>query len=75
MVNYSKKNNSKAGLLGLGFDNKDKHTRITKGDNYYLCGGSEETHEKMVETTIKFNENYLLKENSSKIYQKMNSLI
>lgn len=56
MVNYSKKNMPKAGLLGVGFDNKDEHARATKGDNFYLCGGSEETHERMVETTIKFNE-------------------
>jgi hypothetical protein len=58
MVNYSNKNHEKkSGLVGLGLDNKDGHTRITKGDNYYLCGGSEETHDRMVETTIKFNEN------------------
>ncbi|HJO93675.1 MAG TPA: hypothetical protein QF753_09770 [Victivallales bacterium] len=56
MVNYNKKNQPKAALLGLGLDNKDGHKRITKGDNFYLCGGSEETHERMVETTIKFNE-------------------
>jgi hypothetical protein len=43
-------------LLGLGFDNKDGHKRITKGDNFYLAGGSEETHERMTETVIKFNE-------------------
>ncbi|MCP4179378.1 MAG: hypothetical protein GY756_16590 [bacterium] len=56
MVNYSKNNLPKAGLLGIGFDNKDGHKRITKGENFYLCGGSEETHDKMVETSIKFNE-------------------
>jgi hypothetical protein len=43
-------------LLGVGFDNKDGHKRITKGDNFYLAGGSEETHERMTETVIKFNE-------------------
>ena len=43
-------------LLGLGFDNKDGHKRITKGDNFYLAGGSEETHERLTETVIKFNE-------------------
>jgi hypothetical protein len=43
-------------LLGLGFDNSDGHVRVTKGDNYHLLGGSEETHEKMTETAIKFNE-------------------
>ncbi|MFO7958448.1 MAG: hypothetical protein R6X33_15275 [Candidatus Brocadiia bacterium] len=44
------------GLLGVGLDNDDGHTRITRGENFYLCGGSEETHERMVETTLKFNE-------------------
>lgn len=43
-------------LLGLGFDNNDGHKRLTKGDNFVLAGGSEETHERMTETVIKFNE-------------------
>ncbi|MCQ2353122.1 MAG: hypothetical protein MJ033_06560 [Victivallaceae bacterium] len=43
-------------LLGLGLDNQDGHKRITQGDDFYLVGGSEETHEKMVETTIRFHE-------------------
>ncbi len=43
-------------LLGVGLDNQDGHRRITKGDNFYLAGGSEETHERMTETVIKFNE-------------------
>jgi len=43
-------------LLGVGFDNPDGHKRITKGDNFYLAGGSDETHERMTETVIKFNE-------------------
>lgn len=28
-------------LLGVGFDNQDERLRITKGDNFYLMGGSE----------------------------------
>lgn len=43
-------------LLGLGFDSKDGHLRITKGENFRLFGGSEETHELMQEKAIKFNE-------------------
>ena len=43
-------------LLGLGFDSKDGHLRITKGENFRLFGGSEETHEMMQEKAIKFNE-------------------
>ena len=47
---------SKAFLLGLGFDNKDGHLRVTKGENFRLFGGSEETHQTMQEKSIKFNE-------------------
>lgn len=43
-------------LLGLGLDHEDGHTRITRGDNFSLLGGSETTHEKMQETCIKLNE-------------------
>ena len=49
------KNNS-ALLLGVGLDNQDEHRRITKGDNFYLVRGSAETHDRMTETAIKFNE-------------------
>ncbi|MCI7644381.1 MAG: hypothetical protein MST10_08585 [Lentisphaeria bacterium] len=42
-------------MLGVGLDN-DGHTRTTKGENFYLVGGSEETHERMTETAIKINE-------------------
>ena len=43
-------------LLGLGLDCKDGHVRVTKGNNFALFGGSEETHEMMQEKAIKFNE-------------------
>lgn len=43
-------------LFGLGFDSKDGHVRITKGDNFRLFGGSQETHEMMQEKAVKFNE-------------------
>ncbi len=43
-------------LLGLGMDSKDGHVRITKGKNFRLFGGSEETHDIMQEKAIKFNE-------------------
>ena len=50
------KETPRAALLGIGFDNTDGHRRITRGDNFCLVGGSEETHERMTETTVKFNE-------------------
>jgi hypothetical protein len=43
-------------MLGLAFDAEDGHTRITKGDNFVLCGGSQETHGVMQETAVKINE-------------------
>ncbi|MCG3180318.1 MAG: hypothetical protein BIFFINMI_02677 [Phycisphaerae bacterium] len=47
---------AKALLLGLGLDGCDGHTRITRGENFRLVGGSHETHERMQETAIKINE-------------------
>lgn len=45
----------KALLLGVGFDAKDGHVRITKGTNFRLFGGSEETHGSMQEKAMAFN--------------------
>ena len=46
----------KARLLGVGLDNHDGHTRITRGENFFLAGGSQETHAQMQETVVKVNE-------------------
>lgn len=46
----------KSYLLGLGFDCRDGHLRITKGKNFRIYGGSDETHQMMQEKAIKFNE-------------------
>jgi hypothetical protein len=51
----AKKPKRKAALLGVGLDS-DGHKRITKGDNFLLVGGTQETHEVMTEKTIKINE-------------------
>jgi hypothetical protein len=45
------------GFLGVGLDGTDGHKRITQSDHFVLVGGSEETHEKMQETVIRFDEN------------------
>jgi hypothetical protein len=45
-----------AGLLGLAFDATDGHKRITRGKNFLLAGGSEQTHLLMRETILKVNE-------------------
>ena len=45
-----------ASLLGVGLDNDDGHVRLTRGRNYALIGGSQETHSVMQETAVKINE-------------------
>ncbi len=44
------------GFLGVGLDNQDGHQRLTRADNFLLVGGSEETHEQMQDTAIRFGE-------------------
>jgi hypothetical protein len=46
----------KAALLGLAFDAEEGHKRITRGPNFLLAGGSQETHGMLQETAIKINE-------------------
>lgn len=43
-------------LVGLGLDNDDGEVRVTRGENFHLLGGSEETHEAMQDKCIRFNE-------------------
>ena len=43
------------GFLGVGLDGDGEH-RITRTEYFVLVGGSENTHEKMQNTAIKFNE-------------------
>lgn len=45
-----------AGILGVGLDNQDGQKRITRSEEMVLVGGSQETHERMQETAIKFSE-------------------
>ena len=45
-----------AALLGLAFDNDDGETRLTRGKNFLLVGGSQESHAVLQETAIKINE-------------------
>ena len=45
-----------AGRVGRAFDAKDGPKRITRGRNFLLAGGSEETHGLMRETILKVNE-------------------
>ena len=43
-------------LIGIGLDNEDGHKRLTRGKDFFLAGGSEDTHAQMQETVIKVNE-------------------
>jgi hypothetical protein len=51
-----KKKPTKRTLVGMAFDANDGHTRLTRGENFVLCGGSDETHAVMQETATKINE-------------------
>jgi hypothetical protein len=55
-ANDKSKKSKQAALLGLGLDNDDGHTRLTRGKNFVLYGGSQDTHARMQETAIKVNE-------------------
>ena len=55
-VKATEKQRKSAALLGLAFDNEDGHTRLTRGKNFFLCGGCQETHTVMQETALKVNE-------------------
>jgi hypothetical protein len=44
------------GLIGVGLDNQDEHKRITKGEEFLLVGGSQETHERMQDVAIHVTE-------------------
>lgn len=50
------KQHKSAALLGLAFDNDDGHTRLTRGENFVLYGGTQRTHALMQETALKINE-------------------
>jgi len=55
-VTPSKPSRKWAALLGVAFDHADGHTRLTRGDNFLLLGGSHKTHAVMQETALKINE-------------------
>jgi hypothetical protein len=44
------------GFFGVGLDNKDGHQRMTSSEHFLLVGGSAETHERMQDTAIRFDE-------------------
>lgn len=48
--------NPRSAVLGVGLDASDGHTRITRGEGFFLAGGSEETHAEMRETVTRVAE-------------------
>ena len=67
MTNNRNEPEPKAGLVGIGLDNKDGHKRITTGAQFAIVGGSEETHGRMTETVVKTFET--LKERGKHLHQ------
>jgi hypothetical protein len=56
IVKAAEKQKKSSALLGLGLDKDDDQTRVTKGKNFLLWGGSKDTHAVMQETALKINE-------------------
>jgi hypothetical protein len=52
----AKKKPEVVGFVGVGLDNQDGHHRITQSQHFLLVGGSAETHERMQDTAIRFDE-------------------
>lgn len=55
MPSHGQTKKRKAVLLGVGLDS-DGHKRFTRGPNFALVGGSQDTHEQMTEQAVKINE-------------------
>ena len=56
MKRSNPKESPQSAVLGLGLDATDGQKRITRGEDFLLAGGSEETHSTMQETMIKVTE-------------------
>jgi hypothetical protein len=55
-TNPKRKKQQVLGFLTVGLDNQDGHQRLTRTENFLLLGGSQETHERMQDVSIRFNE-------------------
>jgi hypothetical protein len=56
MAKSKKKDEQVIGFLGVGLNNDDGHKRVTSNGPFLLVGGSEETHERLQDISIRFNE-------------------
>jgi len=50
-----KNNEFKRELVGFGLNTEDGHLRLTKGENFFVHGGSQSTHSSIREKIQKFN--------------------
>jgi hypothetical protein len=44
------------GFLGVGLDSTDGHQRVTRNEEFFLVGGSEETHGRLQDLSVRFYE-------------------
>lgn len=44
------------GFVGIGLDNSQGHRRVTTGENFFLVGGSAETHDRMIDAAVHVND-------------------
>lgn len=51
----------KAGILGIGLDDNGGHTYITRGDDFLLVGGGEDTHKIMKAKVDRFHQELALR--------------
>jgi hypothetical protein len=54
--NDKHKDKQVVGFLGVGLDNDDNHQRLTRSEHFLLVGGSAETHGRMQDTVLHFDE-------------------
>jgi 6-phosphogluconate dehydrogenase len=56
MAKRKKKTEQVVGFLGVGLNDTDGHKRVTRNGPFLLVGGSEETHERLQDISVRFNE-------------------
>lgn len=55
MAKKSSKKPQVVGFVGVGLDG-DGEQRVTRSEHFFIVGGSSETHERMQDTAIRFEE-------------------
>ncbi len=53
---HKKDDKQVVGFLGVGLNGDDGHKRVTRNGPFLLVGGTEETHERLQDISIRFNE-------------------